>query len=74
MYKWKIMFQINRMMKCIKDKYNDVFFKKTIKKTFIEDECILLHEFFKPSMVKMLCNELFSNDLQWKVKGPLNKK
>lgn len=59
---------------CIEDMYNDFLFRETIKETFSGDGHILLHGFFKPSMVEMLFNELFSNDLQWKVKGPLNKK
>jgi len=74
MYKWKIMFQINTMMMCMENVYNDFLFRETIRETFICDGYIMLLAFFKSSMVEMLSNELFSNELQWKVEGPLNKK
>lgn len=59
---------------CIDAMFDQPIFKEAIRETFIVDGYIMCEGFFKPSMVEVLSNEIFSNDLQWKTKGPLNKR
>lgn len=34
----------------------------------------MCEEFFTSNMINMVSDEVFSNDLEWKEKGPLNKR
>lgn len=45
-----------------------------MKEVFNNHGFIMWQGFFKGPMVDSLSNEIFSNDLEWKVKGPLNKR
>lgn len=55
--------------------YNDPIFREAIRDTFVSSGgYIMCDEFFKPDMVDLLSNEIFANDLQWKIKGPVNKR
>lgn len=74
MFKPKTPFQINMLMMCMEGMYNDSLFRESIKETFSGDGYIMCHGFFKPDMVELLSNELFSNNLQWLLKGPFNKR
>lgn len=62
------------LVKCIDDIYNDIEYREIIKETFTTNGYIMCHKFFKSEVVEMLSNELFSNNVQWKVKGPMNKR
>lgn len=53
--------------------YEDPLFREAIQETFNQDKFIMCERFFKSHMLDILSNEIFSNDLQWKIKGPLNK-
>lgn len=60
---------------CISPMFNDPIFREAIKETYNNaGGYIMCDEFFKSDMNDVLSNELFSNDLQWKIKGPINKR
>jgi len=59
---------------CIDPMFENAMYKEAIRETFIRDGFIMCEGFFKSGMVEMLSNEIFSNDMQWKIKGPLNKR
>lgn len=54
--------------------YEQTLYREAIRETFTNDGFIMCDGFFKPIMVEMLSNEIFSNDLKWNIKGPLNKR
>lgn len=58
---------------CIETIFEDSLFREAIQETFTNDGYVMCEGFFKQGMVDVLSNEIFSNDLQWKIKGPLNK-
>lgn len=59
---------------CINSIFEDPSFKESVKEEFASNGFIMWEGFFKRNMVDMLSNELFSNDLKWQIKGPLNKR
>lgn len=59
---------------CIESMYDEPLYREAIRETFTNDGFIMCDGFFKPAMVDILSNEIFSNDLQWNIKGPLNKR
>lgn len=59
---------------CIEPMFEEPIFREAIRDTFIKDGFIMCEGFFKSSMVDHLSNEIFSNNMHWKIKGPLNKK
>lgn len=54
--------------------FDQPLFKEAIRETFSVDGYIMCEGFLKSPMVVCLSNEIFSNDLEWKIKGPLNKR
>lgn len=60
--------------KSVSSIYIDPVFKEVIKETFSKVGYIMCDNFFKPEMIKVLSNEIFSNLLNWDIKGPLNKR
>lgn len=72
--KMKNIFQSKACLeRCFDQIYEDPMFREAIKDTFTNDGYIMCEGFFKQSMLDILSNEIFSNDIQWKIKGPLNK-
>lgn len=59
---------------CLDSMFEDHLFREAIRDTFLKDGFIMCEGFFKTNMVDILSNEIFSNDLKWKIKGPLNKR
>lgn len=68
------MFQRKTLQKCMSSMYVDPIFKEVIKETFSKVGYIMCDNFFKPEMIEVLSNEIFSNRLNWDIKGPLNKR
>ncbi|CAI6367906.1 unnamed protein product [Macrosiphum euphorbiae] len=64
----------NISIMCIEDIFEKSLFREAIKETFKKDGFIMCEGFFKTQMVDYLSNDVFSNDLNWKIKGPLNKR
>ncbi|XP_029344824.1 uncharacterized protein LOC100575121 isoform X1 [Acyrthosiphon pisum] len=60
--------------KCIEGIFEKPLFREAIKETFKKDGFIMCEGFFKPDMVDYLSNHVFSNALNWKIRGPLNKR
>lgn len=58
----------------IESMFEDPMFREAIQETFIKDGFIMCEGFFKQTLVDLVSNEMFSNDLEWKVKGPINKR
>lgn len=58
----------------IESMFEDPLFREAIHDTFLKDGFIMCEGFFKSKMVEFISNEVFSNDLEWKEKGPLNKR
>uniref|UniRef100_A0A2H8TJ70 uS12 prolyl 3-hydroxylase n=1 Tax=Melanaphis sacchari TaxID=742174 RepID=A0A2H8TJ70_9HEMI len=54
--------------------YQDNMYREAVRDIFIRDGFIMCEGFFKPCMVDILSNEIFSNSMNWKIKGPLNKR
>lgn len=59
---------------CIESIFEQPMFREAIRDTFLKDGFIMCEGFFTLNMVNMLSNELFSNNMKWKIKGPLNKR
>lgn len=61
------------MKMCIEPTYFDPKFKDFIHDQFNNDGYGVCGDFFKSAIVDDLSDEIFSNDLKWEIKGPLNK-
>jgi len=59
---------------CIEPMFEESIYREAIRETFIANGYIMCDGFFKPSMLDILSNEIFSNSMHWKIKGPLNKR
>jgi len=59
---------------CIEPMFEESMYREAIRETFIKNGYIMCDGFFKTSMLDILSNEIFSNDIHWKIKGPLNKR
>lgn len=64
----------NISRKCIEGIFEQPLFREAIKETFKKDGFIMCEGFFRPNMVDYLSNHVFSNALNWKIRGPLNKR
>ncbi|XP_022180958.1 prolyl 3-hydroxylase OGFOD1 isoform X2 [Myzus persicae] len=60
--------------KCIESIFERPLFREAIKETFKKDGFIMCEGFFTQNMVDYLSNDIFSNDMNWKISGPLNKR
>lgn len=68
------MFQNEQFVRmCIEPTYHDPMFRRYIQNHFKEDGYGACGDFFKPIVINGLSDELFSNDLQWEIKGPSNR-
>jgi len=69
------MFQCDKITKkCIESIFEKPLFREAIKETFKKDGFIMCEGFFTSKMVDYLSNEIFSNGMKWKIRGPLNKR
>lgn len=49
-------------------------YREAVREMFTKCGYIMCEAFFRPNVVKNLSNQMYSNDLPWKTKGPLNKR
>lgn len=64
----------NVLTKCIDPIFEEQMYREAIKETFEENSYIMCEAFFRSNLVEDLSDEVFSNNIQWKTKGPLNKR
>jgi len=54
--------------------FEEPLYREAIKETFKKDGFIMCEGFFKADIIDFLTDDVFSNSMKWKIRGPLNKR
>lgn len=54
--------------------YKEELFREAMNETYQGETYLLCNDFFTQNVVNNLSNEIFTDNLQWKTKGPANKR